>query len=70
MRERRPRSNKSPRRKPGDREPQGADPVACAQGFYGGREHGHVENLPPRALRLRAVHAAWFWAVGLRRAER
>ena len=32
---RRPRPNKSPRRKPGDREPQGADPVAYAQGFYG-----------------------------------
>ena len=30
-----PRPNKSPRRKPGDREPPDADPVAYASGFYG-----------------------------------
>ena len=27
--------NKSPRRKPGDRDPKWTDPVAYAQGFYG-----------------------------------
>ena len=30
------RPNKSPRRKPGDREPQGAEPVTCGQGLDGG----------------------------------
>ena len=54
------RPNKSPRRKPGDRDPPGADPVACAQGFYGDREQGQVENLPPRvapyARNLKSPH--------------
>ena len=49
-----PRPNKSPRRKPGDRE----------------QPAHQADNLPPRALRLRAVHAAWFGRVGLRPAER